>query len=34
VFLPPDTAEGDALTVDVRGRAVPALVTKLPFVRR
>jgi aminomethyltransferase len=33
-FLPPETAEGDAFTVDVRGRAVPAVVTKLPFVRR
>jgi aminomethyltransferase len=33
-FLPPDTAEGDALAVDVRGRTVPAIVTKLPFVRR
>ncbi len=33
-FLPPDTADGDVLTVDVRGRAVPAVVTKLPFVRR
>jgi aminomethyltransferase len=33
-FLPPDTAEGDAFTVDVRGREVPAIVTKLPFVRR
>jgi aminomethyltransferase len=33
-FLPPDIADGDAVTVDVRGRDVPALVTKLPFVRR
>jgi aminomethyltransferase len=33
-FLPPETADGDVLTVDVRGRAVPAVVTKLPFVRR
>jgi len=33
-FLPPETADGDAVTVDVRGRAVPAVVTKLPFVRR
>ena len=33
-FLPPETAEGDAVTVDVRGREVPAVVTKLPFVRR
>ncbi len=33
-FLPPETADGDAVTVDVRGREVPAVVTKLPFVRR
>ncbi len=33
-FLPPDTADGDTVVVDVRGRAVPAVVTKLPFVRR
>jgi aminomethyltransferase len=33
-FLPPDTADGDAVTVDVRGREVSAIVTKLPFVRR
>jgi aminomethyltransferase len=33
-FLPPDTVDGDEVTIDVRGRAVPALVTKLPFVRR
>ena len=33
-FLPPDTVDGDAVTVDVRGRDVPAVVTKLPFVRR
>jgi aminomethyltransferase len=33
-FLPPDTADGDTLSVDVRGREVPAVVTKLPFVRR
>ena len=33
-FLPPDTADGDRFTVDVRGREVPAIVTKLPFVRR
>ena len=33
-FLPPDTADGDAVVVDVRGREVPAVVTKLPFVRR
>lgn len=33
-FLPPDTADGDACMVDVRGRDVPAIVTKLPFVHR
>ena len=33
-FLPPDTVDGAELAVDIRGRAVPASVTKLPFVRR
>jgi aminomethyltransferase len=33
-FLPPDIAEGEGVTVDVRGRAVDAVVTKLPFVRK
>jgi aminomethyltransferase len=33
-FLPPDTTDGETVTVDVRGRAVPATVTKLPFVHR
>jgi aminomethyltransferase len=33
-FLPPDTAEGDAVEIDVRGRPVAAAVTGLPFVRR
>jgi aminomethyltransferase len=33
-FLPPDTEVGDAVVVDVRGRTLPATVTKLPFVRR
>ena len=33
-FLPPETVDGDVVSVDVRGRAVPAIVTKLPFVRR
>jgi aminomethyltransferase len=33
-FLPPDTSEGDAVEVDVRGRAVAATVTKPPFLRR
>jgi aminomethyltransferase len=33
-FLPPDAADGEQVTVDVRGREVAATVTKLPFVRR
>jgi aminomethyltransferase len=33
-FLPPDTAEGSAVEIDVRGRPVAATVTGLPFVRR
>ncbi|MFI5053440.1 MAG: glycine cleavage system aminomethyltransferase GcvT [Acidimicrobiia bacterium] len=33
-FLPPDAVEGERFTVDVRGRPVPATVTKLPFVPR
>jgi aminomethyltransferase len=33
-FLPPDTADGEELTVDVRGRTAAMAVTKLPFVRR
>jgi aminomethyltransferase len=33
-FLPPDTLDGDVVTIDVRGRDVPATVTKLPFVHR
>jgi aminomethyltransferase len=33
-FLPPDTVDGDELAIEVRGRAVPVSVTKLPFVRR
>ena len=33
-FVPPDIAPGDAVTVDIRGRNVAAIVTKLPFVRR
>jgi aminomethyltransferase len=33
-FLPPETADGDRVTIDVRGREVPAIVTKLPFVHR
>lgn len=30
-FLPPETAEGDAIDVEVRGRVVPAVVAKPPF---
>ncbi len=33
-FLPPETVEGDEVTVDVRGSAVPAHVVTLPFVGR
>jgi aminomethyltransferase len=33
-FVPPETAVGDHLVVEIRGRAVPAVVTELPFVRR
>jgi len=33
-FLPPGAAEGDACTIDVRGRPLPGRVTKLPFVPR
>jgi aminomethyltransferase len=33
-FLRPELALGDALDVDIRGRATPAVVTKLPFVHR
>ena len=33
-FLPPETVDGEVVSIDVRGRAVPAIVTKLPFVRR
>jgi aminomethyltransferase len=33
-FLPPDVAEGEVFTIDVRGRPVAATVTGLPFVRR
>ncbi len=31
-FLPPDVADGAAVEIDVRGTAVPAVVTKPPFV--
>jgi len=33
-FLPPDTADGAAVEIDVRGRPVAATVTGLPFLRR
>ncbi|MGB0114457.1 MAG: glycine cleavage system aminomethyltransferase GcvT [Ilumatobacteraceae bacterium] len=33
-FLPPDTAEGDAVTIDVRGKELPGRVTATPFVTR
>ncbi len=34
-YLPPDHAEiGQTFAVDIRGRAVPALVTKTPFYQR
>ena len=33
-FVDPATEVGDELTVDIRGRAAPAIVTKLPFVSR
>jgi aminomethyltransferase len=33
-FLPPDVAEGTAVTVDVRGRPVEATMVPTPFVKR
>ncbi len=33
-FVPPEVAPGDELTIDIRGRSVPALVAEIPFVRR
>ena len=33
-FLPIDASPGDAVTIDIRGRSVPATVAKTPFVRR
>ena len=33
-FLTPDTSEGDAVVVDVRGTALPGRVVATPFVRR
>jgi glycine cleavage system T protein (aminomethyltransferase) len=32
-FLPPDTAEGTPVAIEVRGRKVPATVVPTPFVR-
>jgi aminomethyltransferase len=31
-FLPPETREGDAVEIEVRGRRLPASVVKPPFV--
>jgi aminomethyltransferase len=33
-FVAPDVVAGDAVTIDVRGRDVPATVVEIPFVRR
>ncbi len=33
-FLPPGVEEGAAVTIDVRGREVPATVVPTPFVKR
>jgi aminomethyltransferase len=33
-FVAPDVVAGDAVTIDVRGRDVPASVVEIPFVRR
>jgi aminomethyltransferase len=33
-FLPPDVADGTAVTIDVRGRSVEATVVNTPFVKR
>jgi aminomethyltransferase len=33
-FVRPDLAEGTGVTIDVRGKAVPALVVPLPFVAK
>jgi aminomethyltransferase len=33
-FMPPDTAEGTAVTIDVRGKDLPGRVAATPFVRR
>ena len=31
-FLPPDTAQGEQVVVDVRGKALPGHVVATPFV--
>jgi aminomethyltransferase len=33
-FLPPSVEDDTAVTIDVRGRSVPATVVQPPFVRR
>jgi aminomethyltransferase len=33
-FVPPDTPEGTAVIVDVRGKELPGWVAATPFVRR
>jgi aminomethyltransferase len=33
-FLPPGTAPGTQVEIDLRGRAVPATVVKLPFIAK
>jgi aminomethyltransferase len=33
-FLPPAVEPGDAVEVDARGRSLPAVVVKLPFVAK
>jgi aminomethyltransferase len=33
-FVPPDTPEGAAVIVDVRGKDLPGRVASTPFVRR
>jgi aminomethyltransferase len=33
-FLPPDVADGTAVTIDVRGSMLPGIVVPLPFVAK
>jgi aminomethyltransferase len=33
-FLPPDIADGAAVTIDLRGSALPGTVVPTPFVSR